>query len=169
TVTEQYFHVKYAAGRGASAGGETTVGQQAIFHRPASSGVYAVVCNLDLHRIGLNDITRAYVISEEDRETRARALIMALAATLLKPAGAQRNTQNPHIVDCQGVVAVSHNSLPAPTISPLHDQYREQIGQIAEVLNRVSPDAIEVHTFDSMADGVRLLTEIAYPLQPVGV
>src|SRR5581483_11266659 len=44
TTTEQYFHVKYAAERGAAAGSESTVGKQPIFHRPASSGIYALIC-----------------------------------------------------------------------------------------------------------------------------
>src|SRR5579884_1766540 len=63
TTTEQYFHVKYAPeGRSDSTGGETVAGTQAIFHRPASSGVYSLICNIDLYRIGLNDISRTYVI-----------------------------------------------------------------------------------------------------------
>ena len=128
TVTEQHFHVKYAPeGRGTAAGGDTVSGRQAIFHRPASSGIYALICNLDLYRIGLNDITRQYIVDPSSRRKRATALLHALAATLLKPAGAQRNTQNPHIVDCKGVVATSATSLPAPTVSPLHKDYREEM------------------------------------------
>src|SRR3984893_14858970 len=105
TATEQYFHVKYAPeGRGAATGGDSVAGRQAIFHRPASSGIYAFICNLDLYRIGLNDITRQYVVDPNSRQKRATALIHALAATLLKPMGAQRNTQNAHIVECKGIV-----------------------------------------------------------------
>ena len=55
--TEQYFHVKYEPERRKVAGqaprGEGTIaGSQTVFHRPASSGVYALVCNLELSRIG---------------------------------------------------------------------------------------------------------------------
>jgi CRISPR-associated protein Cst2 len=162
TTTEQYFHVKYAPeGRGGAAGGETVAGRQAIFHRPASSGIYAMIVNLDLYRIGLNDITREYVVDIAGRGIRARAVIEALAATLIKPSGAQRNTQNPHIVACEGVVAVASTSLPAPTVSPLTDAYRQQITESAAVLNQIRPSAVAVHTFDSLADGIRVLADIA--------
>lgn len=168
TTTERYFHVKYAAERGGAAGEETTVGRQPIFHRPASSGVYALICNLDLYRIGLNDITRQYVVNAPGRQTRARVLVHSLAATLLKPAGAQRNTQNPHIVACEGVVAVSSTSLPAPTVSPLHDNYREQITRTAAVLNQIRANAVTAMHFDTLADGVRVLADVAAGLQVTG-
>ncbi len=169
TTTEQYFHVKYAPeGREAAAGGETVAGKQAIFHRPASSGIYALICNLDLYRIGLNDITRTYVVGKDSRRARAKAVIHALGSTLLKPAGAQRNTQNPHIVSCEGVIAVSSTSLPAPTVSPLNDNYRNQIKQARDVLNGIQPDAVAVHEFDTLADGVKVLAAIAADLDLPG-
>lgn len=166
TTTEQYFHVKYAADRGAAAGGDTTVGKQPIFHRPASSGVYALICNLDVYRVGLNDITREYVVDSGDRKKRARALIHALAASLVKPSGAQRNTQNPHIVACEGIVATSASSLPAPTVSPLNDNYRDQMDQVARELNRIQPDTIRATRFETLADGVRILADNAAELEP---
>jgi CRISPR-associated protein Cst2 len=161
-VTEQYFHVKYdPQSRERSAGGESVEGTQAIFHRPASSGVYALVCNLDLYRVGLNDITRRYDVKKEDRLKRARALVHALSATLVKPAGAQRNTQNPHIVACEGVVSWSTSSLPAPMMSPLNDGYRAQVAEIASVLNGIGRDAVHVHEFATMAEGTKVLAEVA--------
>ena len=166
-VSEQYFHVKYEAdSRAKSAGqddkGEGTVsGRQAIFHRPANSGVYALICHLELSRVGVNDITRQVAIEESDRKVRRKATIQALMATLVKPAGAQRNTQNPHIVDCQGIVTTSASHLPAPTVSPLANEYREQMESITETLNRLAPEAIGSRRFGSLADGVRVLQEIA--------
>lgn len=169
TTTEQYFHVKYAPeGREAAAGGETVAGKQAIFHRPASSGIYALICNLDLYRIGLNDITRQYVVDPSGRQARARALVHALAATLLKPTGAQRNTQNPHIVGCEGVVAISATSLPAPTVSPLNGNYRDQVTHAAEVLNGIRTSGVTVRRFDTLADGVKILADVAADLQVPG-
>ena len=169
TTTEQYFHVKYAPeGRGAAAGGETVTGRQAIFHRPASSGVYALICNLDLYRVGLNDITREYVVEALNRKKRAKALIQALAATLIKPTGAQRNTQNPHLVACEGVVAVSSTSLPAPTVSPLHDNYMDQIGELATVLNGLQPNTVSITTFDTFAAGAKILADISNNLELTG-
>ncbi len=162
TTTEQYFHVKYAPeGRAGSTGGDTVAEKQAIFHRPASSGIYALICNLDLYRIGLNDITREPVVDKPGRQQRAKALIQALAATLLKPAGAQRNTQNPHIVNCEGVVATSATSLPAPTVSPLHDGYREEMEKSAVVLNSISSGAVHVTRFASLSEGLKVLADLA--------
>jgi len=168
TTTEQYFHVKYASERGGAAGEETTVGKQPIFHRPASSGVYALICNLDFYRIGLNDITRQFVVGKEDREKRAKALIYALAATLVKPDGAQRNTQNPHIVACEGIIATSSTCLPAPTVSPLSDKYREEMEGIAGVLNGIAKGAIETSRFSALTEGVKILADVAADLQLPG-
>jgi CRISPR-associated protein Cst2 len=167
TVTEQYFHVKYEPEtRGKSAGqdkkGEGSVaGTQAIFHRPASSGVYALICNIELDRIGRNDITLGLPVAEASRIKRARAAVQALMATLMHPSGAQRNTQNPHIVACEGVVAVSSTSFPAPTVSPLNPDYRGQMSGIAETLNRITADSVQTHPFDNLSDGVKVLQALA--------
>jgi CRISPR-associated protein Cst2 len=165
-VSEQYFHVKYDPDRAKSAGqderGEGTVaGRQAIFHRPANSGIYALICHLELSRIGLNDMTRVAGIDEKDRKARRKAAILALMSTLVKPAGAQRNTQNPHIVDCRGIVATSTTYLPAPTVSPLAENYETQMESIAETLNKVASDGVKTIRFNSLADGVKALQEIA--------
>jgi len=166
TVTEQYFHVKYAPeGRGQAAGGETVAGQQAIFHRPASSGQYALICNLDLWRVGLNDITRQPAITPADRLARARALLQALAGMLLKPSGAQRNTQNPHIMACEGVIATSNNSLPAPTVSPLVKDYVDQIKSARDACNRLREDTVRLYEFDSLGKAVDILADLARGLE----
>jgi CRISPR-associated protein Cst2 len=167
THTEQYFHVKYdPESRGKSAGqadkGEGTVaGKQAIFHRPASSGIYALICHLELDRIGRNDITRELVISEESRKTRGRALLQALMATLVKPAGAQRNTQNPHILGCSGIAAWSRSHFPAPLVSPLTDAYQGEMESVAATINRSGGETISTERFQSLGQGVELLSKVA--------
>jgi CRISPR-associated protein Cst2 len=167
TVTEQYFHVKYAPEtRAKSAGqaerGEGTVARtQAIFHRPASSGVYALICNIELDRIGRNDITLNLAIDDARRTRRARATVQALMATLMHPSGAQRNTQNPHIVACEGVVAVSTTALPAPTVSPLNADYRDQMSAIAGTLNHIAEGSVRTHSFDKLSDGIQVLQTLA--------
>lgn len=167
SLSEQYFHVKYdPESRAKSAGqdekGEGTVaGRQAIFHRPANSGVYALVCHLELSRIGVNDITRKEAVDEPSRKKRQQAAVRALLATLIKPAGAQRNTQNPHIVDCRGIISGSRSYLPAPTVSPLCDNYCDQMKQIAGTLNKIPPGSIETQEFESLAAAVARLQEIS--------
>lgn len=167
THSEQYLHVKYAPEtRSKSAGREdkgegSVAGKQAIFHRPANSGIYALICHLELNRIGMNDISREIEIDEKSRRRRAMAAVHALISTLIEPAGAQRNTQNPHIVGCEGVVAVSRSILPAPTVSPLNDGYRQQVSSLADTLNKMRPGSIECTEFGTLADGVETLRSLA--------
>ena len=166
TVTEQYFHVKYdPQSRDKATGGGSVESRQAIFHRPASSGIYALVCNLDLYRVGLNDITRRYEIKKVDREARAKALVRALVASLLKPTGAQRNTQAPHVVACAGCVAVSSTSLPPPLMSPLADNYREQIEKTRDVLNGIHANGVQVRRFEDLASAAEVLAGFAENLE----
>jgi CRISPR-associated protein Cst2 len=166
TVTEQYFHVKYdPQSREKATGGTSVESRQAIFHRPASSGVYALVCNLDLYRVGLNDVTRRYEVKKSDREARGKALVRALAACLLKPTGAQRNTQAPHLVACQGCVSISSTSLPPPLLSPLTDDYREQIEKTRDVLNGIQPNTVRVKRFEDLAGAAQVLAQLADELE----
>ena len=103
--TEQYFHVKYESDRRkanpqAPRGAGTIAGSQTVFHRPASSGVYALICHLELSRIGRNDVTRQRAISPADQGLRRRAAVHALLSRFVRPNGAQCNTQSPHILKC---------------------------------------------------------------------
>jgi CRISPR-associated protein Cst2 len=167
TTTDSYFHVKYASERSAGARAvekdeeqrKANLGQ-AIFHRPASSGVYAVVANLEVSRIGFNDIVQAYAIDEAQRAARYRALLESVLYTFIEPNGAMRGTQNPHVVDFQGVVAVSSGVVPAPTMSPLNSHYREQLRGVREALDRVNPGAIALHEFDSLAQFSQVMSEL---------
>ena len=167
TTTDSYFHVKYATERGqeqrdadsAEAARGSNLGQ-AIFHRPASSGQYAIVANLELARIGFNDITQSYAIDEDARRARCRLLLESLLYTFLEPRGAMRNTQNPHIVALEGVVALSRSSVPAPTVSPLRRDYREQIQGIASSLEPLHKGAIELKPFDSLSAFSQVMAEL---------
>jgi CRISPR-associated protein Cst2 len=112
----------------------------------------------------VNDLTREAVAPSDARVLRRRAAVQALLATLIKPAGAQSNTQNPHILECSGVVTASSSYLPAPMLSPLSENYRSEIGSIAETLNRITPDAVQARFFDGLAEGVTLLEKFSQEL-----
>ncbi|MFH1147979.1 MAG: DevR family CRISPR-associated autoregulator, partial [Pseudomonadota bacterium] len=151
TRTDSYFHVKFQPeGREKVTGQSESAEGQIPFHRPASSGQYAVVLNLDLFRVGRNDITMAYVLDGNERQKRIKSLIQSVLYTFIKPTGAHRNTQNPHIVNFEGVVAMSTSTVPAPTISALNSKYPDEIARIAASLNRLSENAITVETFKSL-------------------
>ncbi len=167
TRTETYMHAKYVPeGRGTGSGSEQNLGQN-IFHRPASSGQYAVVLNIDLYRIGRNDITLNYDLDEEMRHKRIKAMLNSVLYTFVKPGGAHRNTQHPHILDFSGVVAASFSSLPAPTLSPLNKNYLEEIEVIARNLNKVSGgDKVKTWQFSGMGNFSEIMGMIANSVQP---
>lgn len=159
TRSDSYFHVKYASERSdtqrkADSEEETRKANlgQAIFHRPANSGIYALIATLEAARIGLNDITHEYVISEAERQARFNALLEALLYTLVEPSGAMRGTQAPHIVDVAGVVTVSRDIIPAPTLSPLKEGYDVQLATLCDTLNGIRPDALTAHPFGSLTE-----------------
>jgi CRISPR-associated protein Cst2 len=178
---QSFFHVKYATERseqqrGADAtqrvkrtkeGEERTGGanlQQAIFHRPASSGKYAVVCHLEFGRIGYNDISHRYAISKEERQKRGAALLESLLHTFVQLNGAMRSAQLPHLVALEGALAYSTTMLPAPLISPLSDNYRMEMKRIGQALG--GGEGVTVQQFGSLgefAEQVQALTASAQP------
>lgn len=178
--TESYFHVKYVTERekenlAAAATAREKEGSnlgQAIFHRPSSSGVYAIVCHLELGRIGYNDISQQYVVDEDGRAQRAKALIQSVMHTFLELNGAMRTTQLPHLVALEGIVTWSSSgAVPAPMVSPLAgglegDAYREQIEHIATALNGKEQPAVTPTRFDTLsafATELRGLVDDAVP------
>lgn len=149
--TGSYFHVKYdPQGRGKTGAEDGSNRGQAIFHRPASSGQYALVAHVEAHRIGLNDITREYAIDEAERAKRLKAVLRALTQTFLHPGGAMRNTQSPHLTDFCGVITTSDHSVPAPTVSALNPDFQAQVKRIAGALSTMSGKPVQVTDFDSL-------------------
>ncbi len=129
TNTESYFHTKIRPNE-----------NPVPFNRPANHGVYAVVCSSDIYRIGFNDLTRTYPIDDPARKKRFQALIKSLIATFINPKGAMTSIQKPHITDFKGVVAISRQLLPAPTVSALNENYSAEIRTIANNLNELVGD-----------------------------
>lgn len=165
TRTESYFHVRYATERGERAEGEERV-TQPIFHRPASSGVYATVATFEVARIGFNDISQTYSIEKEQREQRYKALLESVLYTFIEPSGAMRSTQNPHIVGFEGIITVSTQVVPAPTLSPLEDAYVDELKRVATTLNRVRESAVIVYEFDSLGRFTEIMQHLIAETQP---
>ena len=160
TKTENHFHVKLVSDSGSIESGEGANLGQNIFHRPANSGVYALVSNFDICRVGYNDISKKYVIDDTEREKRVKALLKSVLYTFIKLKGAMRNTQNPHIVDFVGIIALSQKAVPAPTISPVNGDFNNEITKIAESINKVEVDSIIIKPFSSLADFAEQFSEI---------
>ncbi len=157
--TESYFHVRYAK----ELGGEKKASQP-IFHRPASSGIYAAVSTFELARIGFNDISQTYVLDEEERLRRYQTFLKSVLYTYVEPSGAMRGTQSPHILNFEGAVTISHGVLPAPTISPLAEDYREQVQAVAKALD--TDGHLEVQTFNNMAEFASIMQTVIQNTRP---
>jgi CRISPR-associated protein Cst2 len=156
TRTESYFHVRYATEHGK----DLETQQQAIFHRPASSGVYAIVASFEIARIGYNDITQQYAVKEDERARRYKAFAESILYTFVEPNGAMRGTQNPHILGFEGAVTVSTQVVPAPLLSALDDGYRDEVKRVASALNALRPNAITVHEFNSMGAFAEIMQKL---------
>ncbi len=181
---QSFFHVKYATersegqrakdatSRAKRVEGEETAKTgganlgQAIFHRPASSGQYAIVCHLEFGRIGYNDITQRYALSAVERRDRGVALLESMLHTFVQLNGAMRSAQLPHLVALEGAIAYSTAVLPAPLISPLTHDYAKQMAQIGAALG--DGQSITVQEFSSLgvfAEQVKALVATAAPYE----
>ena len=177
--TSSYFHAKYVAERSSEKRAEDAEGQrtganlgQSIFHRPASSGIYAIVCHLELARIGYNDIKQSYAIDEAERQQRASLLLESILYTFIELNGAMRSTQLPHLVALEGVLTTSTGVIPAPLISPLiggsddNATYREQMKDIVIALNGEQGESVKMVPFDTIsgfATQMRTLIDSSLP------
>jgi CRISPR-associated protein Cst2 len=164
--TGSYFHAKYVSERSVEKRAEDAADQQktganlgqSIFHRPASSGIYAIVCHVELARIGYNDIKQAYAIDETERQRRASLLLESLLYTFVELNGAMRSTQLPHLVALEGVITTSTSPIPAPLVSPLaggddeDNDYRQQIAGVVKALNGNAAETVKYQTFDTISD-----------------
>ncbi len=159
TNTESYLHTKFVPDSSGKRGEGSNEGQN-IFHRPANHGVYAFVCNLDIYRIGFNDISRQYVLDEQERIKRYKAVIQSLLSAIVNPQGAMTSTQKPHITDFKGVLTTSSKSIPAPTISAINPAYQEEIDKITFSLNSIEPDAITAQKFQGLGELSGLLADL---------
>jgi CRISPR-associated protein Cst2 len=177
--TESYLHVKYVSERGAEKRKEDADGQktganlgQSLFHRPASSGIYAIVCHLELSRIGYNDIKQEYAIDRDERQRRLTLLLESILYTFVELNGAMRSTQLPHLVALEGLITTSSGSLPAPLVSPLaggseHPRaYREQAEGIIKALNGRSQEIVQMRDFDSLSAFAGQMRDLIDAIEP---
>jgi len=158
--TETYLHTKLVADAGEKGSGTGSNEGQNIFHRPANHGIYAFVCNLDVYRLGFNDIARQYPISDEERNKRYKALLQSLLSSFINPQGAMTSTQKPHITDFKGVVSISKKLIPAPAISALNPEYKQEIEEIKKNINSIENEAIELKMFNGLGEFSKIIVEL---------
>lgn len=125
--------------------------RQMIYHRPTRSGVYAIISVFQPWRIGLNEAKQdlfSYDANDEKRKRRYELALKAYQLMFARPEGAMTSTRLPHVEDFNGVIVYSTETLPVPIISPLKDEYKEEIKNIA---NKIC-ESIKVEEFNSIAD-----------------
>jgi len=163
--TENYFHAKFVPNASLTEKDAGNLGQN-IFHRPANSGIYAFVGNFEILRLGYNDISKTYAINDDERKTRYEALLKSILYTIIKPNGAMRNTQNPHIVNFEGVISYSTSTCPAPTVSGLNDKYIDEIKNITSNLNTIANDSITAIEFKSLSEFTKEFSDLINDTEP---
>lgn len=174
--TETYIHTKLVPDAGAKGSATGSNEGQNIFHRPVNYGTYAFVCNIEVYRIGFNDISRTYPIGAEERLNRYKAMLHGLVSTIINPRGAMIGSQYPHITDFRGIITYSHNLIPAPTVSAINPDYSKQMESIVVDLNKMQQSSkkvdgnaetdgeelkvsIEKKTFDSISAFVKIVAD----------
>lgn len=163
TTTDAYFHVRYALERGERS---AEAAEQAIFHRPASSGIYGIVCKIEASRIGHNDILQRPALEMPERQRRFKLLLESLRDTFLEPNGAMRGTQNPHISELSGVITVAQSVIPAPAWSPLAEDYLEQIDGIVGALQRINGAVVSAYRFQSPSEFAEIMADLIAEAEP---
>ncbi len=163
--SENYFHVKFVNDSGETETDSSNQGQN-IFHRPANSGIYAFVGNFEISRIGYNDISKKYSIEDDERKKRFKALLKSILYTFIKPAGAMRNTQNPHVVNFEGVISFSENSCPAPTISAINPNFKSQIKDVCSSLNNLGENALKTLEFSNISEFTEKFSSLINESEP---
>ena len=152
-IPEQFYrdihvHTRVAPGEK----GKESETEQMIYNRPTRSGVYAFVSIFQPWRIGLNEINYGYVLSDEDRKQRYDLVIDAYKAMLSRLEGAMTTTRLPHTSEIEGLIIIATNAMPVPLISPLKDDYKEQIEKIVKPKN--------IQKFDSLATALQELDKL---------
>jgi|GEM_PF-2552981 CRISPR-associated protein Cst2 len=159
-ATGHYFHAKYVSKRTGIKSRESTAGEgQNIFTRPATSADFAIVINVDLAGLGFNDAADKYEIGEEEQNKRKKAVLDALSYTLMNQPGANSSQQFPHFMGFEGAITTSTNRSPAPSASPIKENYLETLEGLVSNINKMNGDnSAQFHQIESIEEAVSFLS-----------
>jgi len=132
------------------------VAAQMVYHRPTRSGVYAVVGVFQPWRIGLNEIDYKYAVAVDERARRYRLGLKGYKAMFMRADGAMTSTRLPHVEGLEGLVAVSRVNFPVPLVSPLKDDYQNQVKALAQ-----QQEGIALYSFASTAEFCSIMDNLA--------
>mgnify|MGYP000641303465 CR=1 FL=1 len=150
-----HLHARHSQEEQAREGDEKEVTAQMLYHRPTRSGVYAFVTLFQAWRIGLNEVNYTYALNDDnERKKRYELALTAYEWTFKRPDGAMTTTRLPHIEGAEGLVLVAKTAVPVPLLSPLRDDYRQQLKDLAQ------RQGVEVHEFDELVKLTEILTKL---------
>lgn len=149
-----HLHARHAPGekgrRQETEEGEREGGTQMVYHRPTRTGKYAIVTVFQPWRIGLNEAKQdIYSYDGIRRKERYQLALKAYQLMFTRPEGAMTTTRLPHVVDFEGIIVYSTETVPVPVISPLKENYKEEVKKTAELI-----EGIETLVFEGVADFV---------------
>jgi CRISPR-associated protein Cst2 len=146
-------HARHAIGEKKKTEEEITT--QMVYHRPTRSGKYAIVSLFQPWRIGLDNVTMKYDIKVKDRINRYNLVLKAYQAIFTRTEGAMTSTRLPHTTDFSGIIVVAKNNIPVPVISPLKENYIDEVKKISRTIGEI--DVIE---FKSISEFVNELNNL---------
>jgi CRISPR-associated protein Cst2 len=76
------------------------------------------------------------------------------------------STQKPHITDFKGVVSISCQLLPAPTVSAINPDYKVEIETIKDNLNVIEANSIEIKPFDGLGQLSGIFADLITTSEP---
>lgn len=135
---------------------DADVEQQMVYHRPTRTGVYTIVTMFQPWKIGMNNVTRRYIDSV-DREKRYKIVLEAYRSMFLQPEGAMSTTRFPHVVNFEGIIVYTTRNIPVPKISPLNDNYKEEIKEIA---NKIDGNAVKYLEFQDLKEFAERINDL---------
>lgn len=132
---------------------------QMIYHRPTRSGIYGIVSVFQPWRIGLNNVNFKYDVNkDEERKHRYDLVLKAYQAMFMRVEGAMTSTRLPHTEGFEGIIVISKSNFPVPVVSPLKDNYKEEIGEIKTSL---SDNIIGLKKFDTLSEFVKEIQNLS--------
>jgi len=128
---------------------------QMLYHRPTRSGKYAIVSVFQPWRIGLNNVTMKYVDGIK-RDKRYKLVLKAYQSMFTRTEGAMTSTRLPHTTNFSGIIVIAKNNIPTPIISPLKENYIDEIEEISENFK----NDLETVKFNSISEFVKKMNEL---------
>jgi CRISPR-associated protein Cst2 len=128
---EIHVHSRVAPGEKREKKGEEEATVQMLYNRPTRSGIYALVSVFQPWRIGLNEIDYRYKINNTLRKERYKLVLDAYKAMMVRIEGAMTTTRLPHAGAYEGLLVRSDDAFPVPVLSPLVQNYINQLESIA--------------------------------------